>query len=67
MTTRILKLKYNNKFSKEKYIADIVFCGGKVEDVTILTSAKAIYLTIKEPFNFEAKFRETRSSKFLLN
>lgn len=68
MTTRILKLKYANKSSKDKFIADIKFCGGSVEETTILSSAKAIYFTIKEGDNsFMRRFRETRSAKFLLN
>jgi len=68
MTTRILKFKYANKSSKDKFVADIVFCGGKVNETTILSSAKAIYFTIVEGDNsFMWKFRETRSNKFLLN
>ena len=68
MTTRILKFKYANKSSKDKFVADIVFAGGKVDETTILSSAKLIYFNITEGDNsFMRKFRETRSNKFLLN
>lgn len=69
MKTRILKLKYQNITSKAKYVADIIFCGGSVIDTIISLPAKSIYITVKEPEgnSFMRKFRETKSSKFLLN
>ena len=64
MNTRILKFKYTNDTSK--YIADIKFCGGIVRDTTKMKSA-GVYITIEEPIDFVRKFRDTRSSAFLLN
>jgi hypothetical protein len=66
MTTRVLKFKYS-KSNKDKYIADIKFCGSTIENTTISLPAKAIYFTISETDSFMRKFRETRASKFLLN
>jgi hypothetical protein len=64
MTTRILKFKYTT--NTKKYTDDIKFCGGNVRETTKLGKV-AVYITIEEPIDFVRKFRDTRSSAFLLN
>ena len=64
MEERVLKFKYTKDTSK--YIADIKFCNGRIKETVKLTKV-GVYITIEEPYGFMQKFRETRSSAFLLN
>lgn len=67
MQTRVLKFKYTSDANVEKIVADIKFCGGIVREKTKLLSQRLIYITIEGDNSFVRKFRDTRSSAFLLN